>query len=365
MTLRDDLLCLIHDGCGVRDFSLRAAKAVSRSVGFDGVAVLTMDPATSLVTSAFVQNGLPADATARIIEIEHREGDVNTFAALARSGRLAASLHLETHGELERSLRHRELRAPIGLGDELRTVLVSASATWGALTLGRAAGSTPFSAAEVALMASLSRHLAEGLRRAVLLTALTTRQTQRSAGLALLTDDNSIAAADASAEAWLAELRTDTALPPVIAAVASQARSVAAGGAGTLARARIQTSTGAWVTVRGSVLDGHTAVMIEPARPHELAPLIADAYELTARERIVVQLVAQGLRSEAIAETLHLSSWTVQDHLKAVFEKVGVSSRGELVARIFFTHHPPRLESQEPGMAGPSHLPHPLANERT
>ena len=131
MTLRADVLRLIDEGSGVREFSLRAAKLVSRSVGFDGVAVLTMDPATSLVTGAVVQNGLPADATGRMIEIEHREGDVNTFAALARSGRLAASLHLETCGELDRSVRHRELRAPIGFGDELRTVLVSDSADLG------------------------------------------------------------------------------------------------------------------------------------------------------------------------------------------------------------------------------------------
>ena len=206
----------------MREFALRAAKILSRSVGFDGVAVLTMDPATSLETGAVVQNGLPAEATARLLEIEHREGDVNTFAALARSGRLAASLDQETRGQLDRSVRHRELRAPHGLGDELRTVLVSGSATWGGLTLGRSADSAPFSAADVALMASLSRHLAEGLRRAILRSAFSEAPAQRSAGVMLLAADSTITDADCSAAAWLAELGPDT---PVVAAVASRARS--------------------------------------------------------------------------------------------------------------------------------------------
>ena len=82
---------------------------------------------------------------------------------------------------------------------------------------------------------------------------------------------------------------------------------------------------------------------LEPTRPHELAPLIADAYELTSRERAVTQLVAQGLPTDAIAGCLYISRWTVQDHLKAIFEKVGARSRGELIARIFFDHHALRL----------------------
>jgi DNA-binding CsgD family transcriptional regulator len=99
--------------------------------------------------------------------------------------------------------------------------------------------------------------------------------------------------------------------------------------------------------VRASALGdepgAQVAVMIEPARPHELAPLIADAYRLTEREREVTHLVARGLPTEAIAARLHLSSWTVQDHLKAIFEKVGVATRGELVARVFFQQRAPQL----------------------
>jgi thiamine biosynthesis protein ThiI len=73
-----------------------------------------------------------------------------------------------------------------------------------------------------------------------------------------------------------------------------------------------------------------------PLGSHELASLVADGCRLTERERGVTQLVARGLSMHAIAGRLQLSPWTVQDHLKSIFEKVGVSTRGELVARMFF-----------------------------
>jgi DNA-binding NarL/FixJ family response regulator len=101
------------------------------------------------------------------------------------------------------------------------------------------------------------------------------------------------------------------------------------------------------VVVRGSLLgDGpgsRVAVLLEAARPPELAPLIADAYGFTERERLVTELVARGFPTSEIAGRLHLSAYTVQDHLKSIFEKSGTSSRGDLVARLFFDHYAPRL----------------------
>ena len=116
-------------------------------MGFDGVCVLTLDPATLLPTGEFVENGLPPAATARMAEIEiGGEDDFNKFTALARAGLPARRLSEATGGDLDRSLRHAEVRRPHGFGDELRAPLVSDSTTWGAITLLREAGGPDFSA---------------------------------------------------------------------------------------------------------------------------------------------------------------------------------------------------------------------------
>jgi DNA-binding CsgD family transcriptional regulator len=360
--LRGDLSRLVHSGASVRDFTLGAARILARAVPFDGVCLVTTDPATQLPTGEVIHNALPQAARARMAELELRREDFNTFHGLARSGRRAASLSEATGGDLDRSQRHRELKRPNGFGDELRVVLVSEAATWGGLTLLRASDRGNFAPADVAGVASVSPYLVEGLRRALLLSALSaeTEDREERAGLALLAPDNSVTLADAAAETWLDEMRRDgsgEALPPAVTAVASRARSIANGEAPAqaVARARVRTESGRWLIVHGSTLGGNgdaqTAVTLEPAGPHELAPLIAAAYELTERERAVTQLVARGLPTNAIAERLQLSPWTVQDHLKSIFEKVGVGTRGELVARLFFDYYAPRLAAT---LAAPS-----------
>src|SRR5262249_49442209 len=159
---------LVHRGRGVREFSLAAARVIARRVPFDGVCVLTLDPATLLPTGEVVEHGLPASASARLTEIELAGEDVNRFDALGRSGPRAAPLRAATAGDLDRSQRHRELRGPSGFGDELRATLVDGGTTWGALTLLRRDDHRDFTEADTALVASLSGCLAEGVRRATL-----------------------------------------------------------------------------------------------------------------------------------------------------------------------------------------------------
>lgn len=57
--------------------------------------------------------------------------------------------------------------------------------------------------------------------------------------------------------------------------------------------------------------------------------------------------VLKGRSTRQIASALFVSVNTVQQHLKKIFEKVGVRSRGALVARLFFTHYEPRFRDNE------------------
>ena len=55
--------------------------------------------------------------------------------------------------------------------------------------------------------------------------------------------------------------------------------------------------------------------------------------ELTAREREVLQLIAQGRNNAEIADTLVLSAKTVRNHITAVFDKLQVADRAQAILR--------------------------------
>ena len=94
-------------------------------------------------------------------------------------------------------------------------------------------------------------------------------------------------------------------------------------------------------------------MFLQPATPAEVAPVIMAAYGLTEQERVVTGLVCQGLSTGQIAARLVVSGYTVQDHLKSVFDKTGVRSRRELVAAILRQHYLPQAKHGRPvGPAG-------------
>jgi DNA-binding NarL/FixJ family response regulator len=56
---------------------------------------------------------------------------------------------------------------------------------------------------------------------------------------------------------------------------------------------------------------------------------------LTRREEQIASLVAEGLKNREVADQLNLSEHTVKNHLFHIFERLGISSRAELILYLF------------------------------
>jgi DNA-binding CsgD family transcriptional regulator len=173
----------------------------------------------------------------------------------------------------------------------------------------------------------------------------------------IVTSDWELESATPGVERWMADLPEGEwdagRLPSVVLAVAAQALRSAEGrdAPGEVALARVLTRSGRWVVLHGATLvsagQRRIAVIVEPAHPARIGPLLMSAYGLTDREQDVTRLVLQGESTAAIAESLVVSVHTVQQHLKNIFEKIGVRSRRDLVGKVFFSYYEPRLRDNE------------------
>ncbi len=347
-----EIVRLCHAGLDSHTLRVEALRRLRAVVPVDALFCATVDPATLLFTGSVVE-AIPEHATPAFLANEFLQDDVNKFVHLARAGRPVQGLYEATRGEPDRSPRYREILAPLGLGDELRAALRVGSTTWGVVCLHRELAGPGFSHAEADFLGRVSPHLAEGLRTALLIDA-GAEPASEGPGLVVLADDFSVVSTTAAAERWLAELgdwprRSEP--PQAIRAVAARLAAIERAGetgAELLPRARAQTRSGRWLVLHaarlsGPVGGGQIAVILEPAGPAEVAPLVLQAYGLTDREAQVAQLVLRGLSTGEIADGLSIAALTVQQHLKAVFDKTGARSRRELVAQIFAQQYLPRM----------------------
>lgn len=228
---------------------------------------------------------------------------------------------------------------------------------WGALGLYREPGRPLFDDAEVAFVRAVAPSLAEGARRALLVGEAVDPEGPESPGLLVLSDTWEVESATPGVERWLQELPDGEwdagRLPSAVLAVAGRALRTAEhpDEPGQVAVSRVLARSGTWIVLHGAALVSgkarRVAVIVEPAHPARIAPLLMSVYGLTEREQDVTRLVLQGSSTAEIAERLVVSAHTVQQHLKSIFDKTGVRSRRDLVGKVFFAHYEPRVRDNE------------------
>ncbi|WP_181139169.1 helix-turn-helix transcriptional regulator [Streptomyces sp. Ru72] len=316
-------------------------RLLRRTIGYDLAAISTVDPSTLLWTSCFVSGVDTEGSTEResvIFEGEFRGTDVNSYARLANAPVPVAGLHAATGGDITVAERYEPLLSRFGICDEVRVMLRSRTGCWGSLTLYRTRPSPPFSAADLDLLAGIVTPVADLLRLTLLRAALAAPGgLSAPPGLLLVQPTGETVTVTDDARLWLNTLDDRDRLPSAVRAVAAAVRT----GDG-LARAALPGRDGRWVMLHGSAAGEQIAVIVEGARPAVISEVITQAYGLTPREREITELVAQGRSTRQMATRLSISPFTVQDHLKAVYMKTGVNSRGELVATLYNRHYAPR-----------------------
>ncbi|RJX39733.1 LuxR family transcriptional regulator [Paenibacillus pinisoli] len=311
---------------------------------FDAACCTSVDPITLLSTGSMTEEGVEP-IHSQLFELEYRTDDLHAFHLLAVAHPSVASLHLATEGQPEQSLRYRTILKPVGFGDELRAALTEDGACWGFLTLFRSVQAPPFEQHELEKIADIAPAIARALRSYTLTVpeAASHRLTRQEPALLILDDTLAVQYASGIADEWVAYLREwerlpDSAMPRPLQAVCAKAIS-----SGDEARTTVRIPDGTYLTLRAVRLDDRRgdagsygiAVQFELAKPSEILPLLAKAYALSAREMEVAELIFRGASTKEIAAKLHISAYTVQDHLKSIFDKTSVNSRRELLWQLF------------------------------
>jgi len=320
----------------------QVAEVLRAQVGFDLAVVATVDPTTTMWTHCLLDGAERDEALeAAVFDNEYRHDDVLKLTDLRTAPGHIGTLAQATGGDPAASARLRDVYRPAGFDDELRLLLVDGESPWGAVCLLRSGAGTSFTEDEARALAGVGAPLAAALRRSLLHAAVEQPGAlDAPPGLIMCGPDGSDTDISDEARHLLEGLGLDE-VPQVVTALLAKRAS------GRRAEAAVPTVDGRWLAFHATGLGDRDVVIVEQVRSQHLADLIVRTRGLSPRERDVVEQVARGRSTKAIARDLFISEWTVQDHLKAIFAKFGVRSRQELVAAIFFDHYGPRHAAED------------------
>lgn len=329
---------------------------LKRIIPFAGACCTNIDPYRLLSTGAVVEHNIES-IHHQLLAYEYGYEDINQYNELVHSDCPVMTLNYITDSQPEQSSRYRDILEPAGLGDELRAALLYKGKCWGYLTLFRKKDQLLFSEQECQALIEIAPVIAQHLRQFSLIIPFANEIKLRAPGIMMFSEQLELLSSNSDTQHWLDLLRqhegiTESVLPRPIVAVASMALADYAHAEPSLQHHRDHSSVDRspiqvcvpvrqhdYVHITAYGLYGKTTgiqlmIAIQSASPLDIVPWMMEAYDLSVREQQIVDQVIEGLSTRKIAAILHISPYTVQDHLKSIFSKTKTTSRRELIARL-------------------------------
>lgn len=345
---------LCYSGLPIGELQTALSHELQRVWSVSAYCFNQIDPTTELmVRSQRKDVGGPREQRF-FLENLYFEDYLPAFRRLAQGRMPVEMLSRSTGGRLEKAYRYASYLRGLGFGDELRTIMISGRRPWGSLVLFRRREDPHFAPEEQQLLARLVPHIGAGMQRAVLqsLCSPAEQHARSTPGVMILGPGGELEYFTPAAEAWLKDiddLPSDWPQPrllpvPVLHATGALRISLAMrteAEAALVPRVSVLGRSGTWLTIHASRMESpaggnsRTMVMLEPSLPQDLGRIQTAAFGLTQQEETVAHLVFQGKSTQEMAQELFISAYTVQDHLKNVFDKVGVRSRRDLVKHLY------------------------------
>ncbi|MBV1780842.1 LuxR C-terminal-related transcriptional regulator [Paeniglutamicibacter sp. ABSL32-1] len=329
-----EIAALAATGMGVGELHAAVIELVGAVVDVELTCWASMDP-ESLVISGITsgQNRIPVAFEPLLAEAEYSNSEPHRFAAMALRGETLSRSSDLPELERSRSIRFSAVWRPLGLDRELRVVFQRHGACWGAAGLVRTG--KDFTDREVEFLLAVAPAITTATRLCIR-SELQAGPPPSGPAIAVLDRDGTLCSLTPGARSW--QERIDATAPGRFLTMMHVVAIGASGSASGEFRAKVRDATGRWAMLEASPLLGtredSVAVGIKEIGAEDLAGLMPAAYGLTMREREICTEVLSGLTTTEIAQRLFISPNTVQDHLKSIFAKVSVHSRGQLAARM-------------------------------
>jgi DNA-binding CsgD family transcriptional regulator len=329
---------------GLDSVSLRRelAQRIAPAVPYDAYAFSTCDPDTGLMAHTVAQGIPPALGRAYVERVYPME--CATLAAdLSRRGMGIFSL-------LDESPAAREVFGGHGVESHIHMALTADQRLWGTWCMMRARDTPAQQSRSIAFLRRAAPVIARGLRAASVVDRAraakdTSDASSNSPGVVVFDGRGRPMIRTPLVNRWLSDLADSGVGVPgdvplcVLSIVERLHRTRRDVPQEVLLRLR--GASGQWYALRGSLAEPEASgsasvvIVVRPAVRRDIAPVLADLYALSKRERQVVSAVARGEPTKCIAAALGVSPHTVEEHLERACRKIGVRGRKALVAKLF------------------------------